>query len=163
MYYEDLSSYEYFNGVTFPNIINIGWIDLEHGVNIGPIPSNALEKLKDIVAERGKFRGIVNVMRGIHSCPKCGASGLYSEKNGKKTLLGNSEIWVPWDGKIYVAPNLIIHYIKDHNYLPPEEFIQALVSLDTEKPFDGQSLYDELAEKFYNATPDHKETQDISR
>ncbi len=41
--------------------------------------------------------------------------------------LGSAEIWViANDGKIFACPDLILHYIVDHNYLPPEEFIEAV-------------------------------------
>ena len=29
---------------------------------------------------------------------------------------------------IYAAPNLIYHYVKEHRYLPPMEFINAVLS-----------------------------------
>ena len=32
------------------------------------------------------------------------------------------------DGTIYSAPTLILHYIDEHNYLPPEGFIDALLA-----------------------------------
>lgn len=44
--------------------------------------------------------------------------------------LGSSEIRVlDYERKIiYVAPDLIIHYIKNHHYLPPQEFINAVIN-----------------------------------
>lgn len=29
-------------------------------------------------------------------------------------------------GKLYAAPNLIFHYVEAHDYLPPQEFMDAL-------------------------------------
>jgi len=29
-------------------------------------------------------------------------------------------------GKVYAAPNLIFHYIMEHDYTPPKEFIEAV-------------------------------------
>ena len=43
--------------------------------------------------------------------------------------LGNAEIRVLGrNGKTYAAPNLIYHYIKDCGYLPPHEFLEAVMS-----------------------------------
>jgi hypothetical protein len=40
--------------------------------------------------------------------------------------LGNGEIRVrALDGKIYVAPVLIYHYVASHGYLPPRVFIDS--------------------------------------
>lgn len=50
--------------------------------------------------------------------------------NGQKHLLGSAEIRVTGaSGRVYAAPDLIVHYIKDIGYLPPEEFIQAVEEL----------------------------------
>jgi len=41
--------------------------------------------------------------------------------------LGSAQIFVFGErGKIYVAPNMIYHYVTAHRYKPPEEFICAL-------------------------------------
>jgi hypothetical protein len=40
----------------------------------------------------------------------------------------NGEIRVPGDDVIYAAPLLIVHYIEEHGYLPPAEFLKALAA-----------------------------------
>ena len=74
-------------------------------------------------------------MRGIHECNFCRAQRwplLPLEENpaitvgGKRFLLGHCEIWIPGHNeKIYASPALIIHYIEEHDYCPPEEFMMA--------------------------------------
>jgi hypothetical protein len=40
--------------------------------------------------------------------------------------LGNGEIRVPGaNGLVYAAPTLICHYIDEHEYGPPEDFLHA--------------------------------------
>jgi hypothetical protein len=42
--------------------------------------------------------------------------------------IGSDEIWVPGEnGRIYAAPSLIVHYVEEHNYLPPPPFIEAVL------------------------------------
>jgi hypothetical protein len=36
------------------------------------------------------------------------------------------EILIIDDDKMYVAPQMILHYIKDHSYRPPKEFMDAV-------------------------------------
>jgi hypothetical protein len=36
------------------------------------------------------------------------------------------EILIIDDDKMYVTPKMILHYIKDHGYCPPEKFIAAV-------------------------------------
>jgi len=46
-------------------------------------------------------------------------------------LLGGAEIWIPDSSQGYfAAPDLIIHYIEEHQYLPPREFLSALAIVD---------------------------------
>jgi hypothetical protein len=47
----------------------------------------------------------------------------------RRYALGNGEIRVrALDGRIYVAPVLIYHYVVSHGYLPPGEFIAAVTA-----------------------------------
>ena len=51
-------------------------------------------------------------------------------------LLGTSEVRVfGEDGNIFAAPTLIYHYMKDHHYRPPDQFIMAV--LDGPTPPDS--------------------------
>ena len=50
--------------------------------------------------------------------------------DGVSMHLGSAEIRVQGiDGAVYAAPNLIYHYMANHNYLPPEEFLGAIRDL----------------------------------
>ena len=47
---------------------------------------------------------------------------------GETTLtLGCSNLWVPANGCVYVAPSLIAHYIRILEYKPPAEFVDAVM------------------------------------
>jgi hypothetical protein len=53
--------------------------------------------------------------------------GIAEEIGGKTLMLGSAEIQVAGKGdRIYVAPDLIYHYIAVHQYLPPAEFLDAV-------------------------------------
>ena len=40
---------------------------------------------------------------------------------------GNGEIWVKArDGITYIAPILILHYVSEHHYAPPQAFVDAV-------------------------------------
>ena len=42
--------------------------------------------------------------------------------------LGNGEIRVTGeDGTVYAAPTMIAHYVAEHHYLPPQEFVDAVL------------------------------------
>jgi len=39
---------------------------------------------------------------------------------------GNGEIRVADAGIVYAAPVLVVHYIEEHDYLPPTQFLKAV-------------------------------------
>jgi hypothetical protein len=134
MYFPDFSHYVY--GREFPesHILNVGWLSKEHAFKRGPSPEWLVIRLRDRIAAP------VNLFRGSHACEFCPEPPTKTLPGGikiadhPKHTLGNGEIRVrALDGKIYVAPVLICHYVECHQYLPPSEFIEA-VEADLPQP-----------------------------
>ena len=74
----------------------------------------------------------MNLYRGTHWCEFCPApriektGGSIRIIDGPPNSTGNGEIRVTGgDGRIYVAPVLITHYVAMHEYAPPQEFVEA--------------------------------------
>ncbi len=103
-------------------------MDKEHGFDTGAPDEAMLDVLwafcKTSVAQT----------RGGHPCPFCNnPAGIRAHRNGESLLLGTSEIRVFFsDGRVYAAPTLVYHYVVDHHYRPPAEFVTAL--LDGPRP-----------------------------
>lgn len=67
----------------------------------------------------------------VHECSFC----LTGEEHADSEIpMGAYDLWIPGDGVIYVAPELVTHYVEAHSYLPPREFQQAV----QECPLDPQ-------------------------
>jgi hypothetical protein len=67
--------------------------------------------------------------RGAHHCSLCQpAQGAKIYTAAGKKLIGGSGVLSikgrKW--KTYLAPDLIFHYVVDHNYRPPDEFVNAV-------------------------------------
>jgi hypothetical protein len=45
-------------------------------------------------------------------------------------------VWNRSRNCIYAGPNLVYHYIVDHEYLPPDEFIDAVETFDIDGTWD---------------------------
>jgi hypothetical protein len=132
MYYPDLTPYSYLNREPDPNLLMIGWLDAEHDFPKGKTSENVLQKVLALC-----FRP-VNPTRGIHPSPFLprSPSGYSVEYKGKRMGLGSAEIRVQGKSeKFYAAPNLIYHYMKDCDYLPPQEFLDALESMETDPAY----------------------------
>lgn len=124
MYFKDLTQYKY---MAKEDSLNIGWLEKGHLVKKGEVPEEFIEKLWKYL------RYPVNVCRGFYVCSFCKKQ----EKDmlpvvtfkGEKRKTGYYEIRVfGEDGKVYAAPGLIFHYVLQHNYKPPQEFIDAVIS-----------------------------------
>jgi hypothetical protein len=130
MYFQDLSPYEYREKDKASNLFNIGWLDDEHDFPKGCSDDLFLDKILYLCMKP------VNITRGYHICPFCtynskeelfAAMGYKTMYKGVPVYFGSAEIRVNGlDGKVYAAPTLIYHYIKEHGYLPPQEFIDAV-------------------------------------
>jgi hypothetical protein len=104
-------------------IVRIGWLARNEPFNQGAVDPAFLEKLKRYYAER------VSQTRGFHMCPFCRQRrfGLPVEIDGKTLTLGSAEIEVTAGfGRNYRAPDMLYHYIVEHQYLPPQEFVDAV-------------------------------------
>lgn len=118
---KDLSRYSSDNA----SLLNVGWLDRNEIFPQG----KTSQEFRDALAEHIRYSAVQTL--GRHQCNLCNEKGhtVSIKLKGKTVLsLGSCEIFVFADnGLIYAAPNLIYHYVLDCDYLPPEEFIEAVV------------------------------------
>ncbi len=153
MYFEDLSEYQYLSAQPLPRVRNIGWIGPEAPFSVGPTSEEFRSKLIDIFLRRGEFDVEVNLCRGEgYVCHLCGAKEVMLDIGGRRRILGASEIWLPGRGGIYfAAPSLVIHYVLEHNYLPPAVYVQAVLDLDVAQAYSAKNARYELLSELKSA------------
>jgi hypothetical protein len=145
VYFPDLTTYTYLAeaGQTIldnaPSVLNIGWLDDSHTYSQGESPD-------DFIARLWIFcRSTVNNTRGFHECPFCNVDPpayLLVQQGDEQIGMGSGEVWIfGGNGQAYAAPSLIYHYVVNHRYMPPEEFIQATL----ESPLPESLEYDNYA------------------
>ncbi|MCF3134473.1 DUF7919 family protein [Streptomyces olivochromogenes] len=124
-HYADFSLYDY-DYHAKPEGLTIGWLEAGFDYSIDEVSEEDLANIIDLGSLRQERS------RGWHTCTLCPEYTEHtatSERAGITYRLGHAEIRaVSHDGVLYVAPNLIIHYIVDHLYGPPAEFIDAVRS-----------------------------------
>lgn len=121
-HYSDLTPYNYRH--YSEQELNVGWLQKDNEFTTGEVPEGFLDRLKKF--EKNRFFKT----RGMHFCEFC-----------QENHSSSDEIRVvSKDGKVYASPTLLSHYIDEHNYLPPQEFIDAVV----EGPEPGSKDYEQV-------------------
>ena len=127
-YYEDLSDYKYNLRFADCDIKSIGWLDINHEFTKGDVDINIINKLKNI-------EPFVQ-HKGWHTCEFCNEG------------TSSNELWICGDnGQIYAMPRMIIHYIEQHKYLPPKEFLDSIKNNCYTK---GDKIFDSSLNKIVN-------------
>jgi hypothetical protein len=122
-HFPDLSPYSYLESGVRPGTLNVGWIDATHPYPKGPVPEVFLKRLWQYC------KVPVVQTRGFHVCDFCEIlrdSIPRLDFEGETLYFGSAEIRIIGaNGVIYAAPTLIFHYVRDHEYQPPQAFIDA--------------------------------------
>src|SRR6185369_530883 len=105
-------------------MVTIGWLGRGNTYPVGEVPLNVYRKLAALLAEPGRPAA----SGAIQPCDLC----VYEPERA-----GTMNVFVPGDQRVYVAPELILHYMNAHRYQPPEEFCKAVLSC----PRMGMSEY----------------------
>lgn len=139
-YYKDLTYYSLHH---FENAQNIGWINEVNEHNKGSVPSEFIDNLWLYVKRP------FNEIRGNLNCCLCNGEKVHFPTltdSVELSKLGLSEIRVISETgeQKYAAPSIMLHYISEHGYCPPEEFIKAVIN----GPKPGSSEYQAYEERY---------------
>jgi hypothetical protein len=130
-YFADGSTYSYINTGEAGPRVNVGWLGAGHPYSTGLVSEDLVAALARL-CRKGVFH-----TRGFHHCEFCvpveSGGGppvpMSSRDEEGEFIIGGAEIRVTGpSGIIFAAPDMIIHYVTDHGYKPPEEFLAALGS-----------------------------------
>ena len=110
MWIDDLSPY----GAS-ARVVAIGWLENGHDYPLGAVSLDVFTKLEALLVDPWQPAFAV----GSHPCDLCAYS---PEKRGTKN------VFVPGAERVYVAPELILHYMNVHGYRPPDEFCRAVAA-----------------------------------
>lgn len=122
-WFRDLSKYRYAHVDETARTLNVGWLTRDHSFARGTVDEKHLDLVWDLC------RVIAVHTRGVHPCDLCWAEHPLCTfvHRGERRLLGTGEIRVfAPNGDIFAAPDLVFHYMRDHDYLPPPAFLDAL-------------------------------------
>lgn len=126
MYFEDMTKYSYHQDGVGEKVKNVGWLENSKGFNASEFQNVELGKIL-----LGLWGCRVVKMRGFHCCDICGSKSRekFVDEDGNSYFLGAAEFRVNSkdNDTVFAAPDMIIHYIFEHNYSPPKDFVRALL------------------------------------
>jgi hypothetical protein len=122
-----------------PNIRAVGWLSSSKPFPKGTSSAPFVAKLRERCANWGTCRRVLNwsAAGGRHTCEMCDAHH------------ASGNLGIPASGLLYVAPEMIAHYVEAHDYLPPQEFIDAMLAC----PSPDTSEYESAVSPFVQRTP----------
>ena len=112
----------------------IGWLSASQAFAQGEVPAAFVARLRDFVRlARDSSQALhFGAFRGMHNCELC-----RRERDARN-------FGVPAGPLLYIAPAMVLHYVEQHGYCPPTEFIDAVMV----SPLPGTPEYESLAEPF---------------
>lgn len=133
-YFPDLSPYAYGHSAQ-PGVVHVGWLDNVHPFLHGTVEARLIERMKLLATKP------VGLYRGVHICELCvEPPGLVKTTLTNRVAIDPNCSWAQWrrqrssngeirvsrGGVTFAAPVLIVHYIEEHGYLPPSDFLKAV-------------------------------------
>jgi hypothetical protein len=140
-YYPDLSESRraYPLKLPFNKVLHVGWLAKGHEYPTGETDAAVIGKLK-VLAELPRTPKIQTL--GFHPCHFCDNRFIHVTCVQREVPLGSAELLIPsTHDVVYTTPDLVIHYIAEHGYRPPDEFIEAVKAFDLGLNWGGVNLF----------------------
>lgn len=137
-YFADLSVCRYYPIDHEDKLIAVGWLDPHFEHALGDVDPDVVANLCELLVSPWE----PCISPGWHDCQYCRftTGPRQFEYNRTAITLGMSNVFVPGENCVYVAPSLILHYIDAHGYSPPEPFCQAVMECPTMRSMDYLKL-----------------------
>ena len=111
--YTDLDPLPYFGEELAEHLRAVGWLERGSVFETGVVSPDLVAAIRKLLV--ATFQPIA--CGGVFECDLCQFDG----------PMGGRNLWIPGDGFLYVMPELVLHYMGAHHYLPPAEFQQAIL------------------------------------
>jgi hypothetical protein len=114
----------------------VGWLHPDHAYSKGDVFAEFFARIKEFAARSGYSAEALyfGAFGGYYTCEFCDRAH------------GIGNFGVPSGELLFVAPEMIVHYIEKHGYCPPPEFIEAVLRA----PLPDTEEYQLITEPFWH-------------
>ncbi len=134
-------------------IVPVGWLTDSEDFDRGKVGFDFVVALFKLL--RNPWQPAVAM--GFHSCPFCKFSGgprtFGMKETNDSVLLGRDNVYVPSEGRILVAPSLVIHYVDSHQYRPPDEFQSAVLNCPEMRSMEYLKRFERMLRQASSGAP----------
>jgi hypothetical protein len=117
-------------------VFAVGWLSSFHPFSTGTVEPEASDALASMVADRERWLPFASC--GVQQCEFC------------LEAAGSQAILVPSHDKLFIAPDLVAHFVAQHHYRPPDAFLDAVLQC----PRPGTDDYYRALRRFQNLWPE---------
>ena len=112
----------------------VGWLSNDNPFPRGDVPAEFVARLREFVALAAKSAEALwfPAFGGLHTCELC------------DQVHDGHNFGVPAGELLFVAPGMVAHYVEQHEYQPPPEFIAAVLA----SPLPGTMEYEAATAEF---------------
>ena len=148
-WYDDLSPCDYFGVENAPKFKAVGWLEEGREFRRGKADPRFVHKLVLLLGESNPLEPSSDP----YFCSLCAFSRgpsefhLFQSPGMPSVPMGNRNLFLPGAGFLYIAPSLVLHYIDAHQYLPPDEFIKAVLDCPPTRSQEYQKAVQACAPK----------------
>jgi hypothetical protein len=133
-YFADLTPCDYFTPDHEGKLLAVGWLDRKKRHTRGDVSKGFILQLHRLLVSPWDQSAFL----GYFDCPFCRVSSGPRQLTIDNTTveLGNTNLFIPGDSVVFVAPSLILHYIDAHEYAPPQSFCEAVLACPEMRSMD---------------------------
>ena len=137
-HFADLTPCRYFSFDHEGKLLAVGWLDPDFDFHRGDVDPDVVNDLTMMLVNPWQPCACM----GWHDCPFCRFSHGPRQFTYNNTTvdLGISNLFIPGDGVLYVAPSLVLHYIDAHGYGVPDVFADAVMDCPPMRSMDYLKL-----------------------
>jgi len=135
-YFPDLVPYQFADAEPHQRVRRVGWIEVGNAFKTGDVAVEVVSKLDAIKSSRWPILFHFGLIRGAYRCTLCLPGNRFA---------CSTELLIPdadRPGCYFGSLAMIDHFIRDHRYVPPDEFQRSVLAVDLSRPFDAVVAYD---------------------